>query len=142
MIHVPGNWGKKEESKLSKHNYTQYSNKKSVEVDEHVENVSTVVEPIVEPAVTATPVVPVEPVMAEETVETVTLPKMVHGVVANCSKLNVRENATMSSNIVCVLDAATEIEVNVARSTGDWLYICTAAGIEGYCMRKFVNANL
>lgn len=123
---------------MSKHNYSQYSNKKPVE---HMAE-SVVTEPIVEPEFTATPVAPVEPVVVEETVETVTLPKTVHGVVANCSKLNVRENATMSSNIVCVLDAATEIEVNVARSTGDWLYICTAAGIEGYCMRKFVNANL
>lgn len=122
---------------MSKHNYSQYSNKKPVE--HMVESVPGVAKaeivdnPIVEPAT---------PVVVEETVETVTLPKTVHGVVANCSKLNVRENATMSSNIVCVLDAATEIEVNVARSTGDWLYICTAAGIEGYCMRKFVNANL
>lgn len=117
---------------MSKHNYSQYSNKKPVE--HKAETVVT--EPIVEPEFTATPVV------VEETVETVTLPKTVHGIVANCSKLNVRENATMSSDIICVLDAATEIEVNVARSTGDWLYIYTAAGIEGYCMRKFVNANL
>lgn len=136
---------------MSKHNYSQYSNKAAVvnrggekpaEVKMESEATTAIVEPIAEPAVTATPVVPVEPVMIKETVETVALPKMVHGVVANCSKLNVRENATMSSDIVCVLDAATEIEVNVARSTGDWLYICTAAGIEGYCMRKFVNANL
>lgn len=120
---------------MSKHNYTQYSNKKSVEV----------VEPVVEPAVTATPVAPVtpvKPVLVEESVETVAVPETIRGVVANCSKLNVRAKATMTSEIVCVLDAASEIEVNVARSPADWYYICTAAGIEGYCMRKFVNANL
>ena len=136
---------------MSKHNYTQYSNKAAVvnrdaekpaEVNSMTEATAAIVEPIVEPAVTATPVAPVKPVLVEETVETVAMPKTVHGVVANCSKLNVRENATMSSEIVCVLDAASEVEINVARSTGDWFYICTVAGIEGYCMRKFVNAHM
>lgn len=133
---------------MSKHNYTQYSNKAAVvnrDVQKPAEvkmESATITEPIVEPAVTATPVTPVQPVPVEETVETVAMPETVHGIVANCSKLNVREKATMGSEIVCVLDAASEVEINVARSTGDWFYICTVAGIEGYCMRKFVNAHL
>lgn len=136
---------------MSKHNYTQYSNKAAVanrdvekpaEVNSMTEATAAITEPIIEPAVTATPVAPVKPVLVEETVETVAMPETVPGVVANCSKLNVRAKATMSSEIVCVLDAASEIEINVARSTGDWFYVYTAVGAEGYCMRKFVNAHL
>ena len=124
---------------MSKHNYTQYSNKAAVvnrdaekpaEVNSMTEATAAITEPIV------------KPVLVEETVETVAMPETVPGVVVNCSKLNVRAKATMSSEIVCVLDAASEIEINVARSTGDWFYVYTAVGAEGYCMRKFVNAHL
>lgn len=111
---------------MAKHNYTQYSKKNNV-----VENTEKVVE---------TTIPEVE--LVEETVETVTLPKTVEGVVVNCAKLNVREEASLDSDVVAVLDAMSEIEINVNESTSEWFKICTATGIEGYCMRKFVDAYL
>ena len=132
---------------MSKHNYSQYSNKKNkpinrAETDDIKPNV-------VEPVVTEHDVQPKvevpEPAqvkMVEETVETVSLPEMVDGVVVNCAKLNVRSEPSITASIVCVLDAMSEIEIDVAKSNNEWFKICTAIGAEGYCMRKFVDAYL
>lgn len=113
---------------MAKHNYTQYSNKKKDEIV----TADAVVEPVEMP--------PVD--LVEEAVETVALPKTVDGIVVNCGKLNVRVEPSIDSDIVTVLNAMSEIEINVAESTGEWFKVCTATGIEGYCMRKFVDAYL
>ena len=129
---------------MSKHNYTQYSNKKNhneegnstVKQEEFLIIDDLIETPVVEAIETP------EVKMVVETVETVTLPKIVNGFVANCTKLNVRVQPAADADVVCVLDNGTEIEINVNNSTDEWFSICTAAGIEGYCMRKFVNAKL
>lgn len=116
-----------------KHNYTQYSNKpKTVASEVKMESIPT--------PLNKTEPVEVKPVL--ETVETVALPKTVDGMVVGCAKLNVRAEANLFSDVVCVLDARSEIEIDVEKSDKDWFYICTAAGIEGYCMRKYVEAHL
>lgn len=122
----------KEELKLSKqHNYSQYSNKNHNHNNHNKPRV----------AVSAAPVTSaVKPV--EETVETVALPKTVDGMVVNCAKLNVRENATVDSDIVCVLDAMSEIEIDVNKSTENWFYIYCATGAEGYCMKQYIEAHM
>lgn len=150
----------KEELHLSnKHNYSQYSNKRrDTENDKTVvpkveENVAPAeVKMVVErnetaaaPAVKSEPVKAVEhvaPVLVEETVETTALPEMVTGVVVGCSKLNVRAEPSLFADVICILDAETEIKINASKSDNEWLNIYTAIGVEGYCMRKFVDANL
>lgn len=143
---------------MSKHNYTQYSNNKKnytpaeaekVEAATPVDEVVTPdevkmesavkveqTEPIAEPAPTP------EVKLVKETVETKPLPKTVTGTVANCVKLNVRSAPISSADIVTVIPVDTEVEINIKRSTSSWLKVTTASGIEGYCMRQFVNATL
>lgn len=126
---------------MSKHNYSQYSNKNK--------NYN---KPKVEETTTAAPVEPEEikmesfepaiDLVAVETVETVALPTTVTGTVANCSKLNVRAKPATDAEVLTVLNGDSEVEIDPARSTSEWLKITTAAGIEGFCMRKFVNAKL
>lgn len=138
---------------MSKHNYSQYSSKpknhhnRPVEKTTKVEpeaSKSTVVQEtsqVVRPSLVTTPgVVQTKPQLVQETVETVKLPNTVTGKVINCAKLNVRENATVDSGIVCVLDVMSEIEIDVKKSTENWLYIYTAIGAEGYCMKQYVEA--
>ena len=141
----------KEETQLSKHNYSQYSKPKQNNNQQHkpVEKVEPVIETVevekVVPTVTpvTTPeVVQSKPKLVQETVGTVTLPETVKGVVYNCAKLNVRENCTVDSPIVCVLDVKSEIEIDVNRSTDHWFYIHTAIGAEGYCMKQYVEARM
>lgn len=121
---------------MSNHNYTQYSKKNenyaAPALEEEAKAVETVVEPVVEPTVQA------EPEIVESKPETVT----VTGTVVNCAKLNVRAAANSSAEVVCILDAASEIEINVDKSNPEWFSVCTATGVEGYCMRKFIQADL
>lgn len=140
---------------MSKHNYSQYS-KKDNRDKPNSQNQKPVVEKKTEVAanpVMASPEVKMEvvpevaqpkaqPVMVQETVETVALPNIVDGVVARCSKLNVREKPIVTSEIVCVLNVTSEIKIDVAKSTNDWFYVCCATGAEGYCMREYIDAHL
>lgn len=124
----------------NKHNYTQYA-KKNAETYTAPE-VTEVVEPIDVMQMSVTEEQAVIPEMVAETVETVTLPELVTGTVVNCAKLNVREHPDTASAALCVLNAASELEINVNESTSEWFRVITATGVEGYCMRKFINANL
>lgn len=125
---------------MSKHNYSQYSNKKNDKTAAVGDQVSYDNEPVQE-IHNAVDVV-VEPVVVAPTPEVKMEPKIVKGTVAGCSKLNVRAKPSTEADIVCVLDAKSEITINVDKSTDEWFCICTAAGVKGYCMRKFVDANL
>lgn len=132
---------------MSNHNYSQYSNKKNNNNKKHnnpkpvqvahkddviPEATSTIDLDVAQPNVN----------LVQETVGTVTLPEVVEGSVINCAKLNVRAEPNINAEIVCVLDVMSEIEIDVSKSTSEWLKICTATGIDGYCMRKFVDARL
>ena len=125
-----------------KHNYSQYSNKpkhENTKVTEELLNPIAEVKMDSEPEVVK-PVV--TPALVNETVETKPLPKTVEGMVVGCAKLNVRKEPNLFADIVCALNVQSEIEIDVEKSDKDWFYICTATGIEGYCMRKFVEAHL
>ena len=119
---------------MSKHNYSQYSNKKNSnrKTEDRVPEKQLEPKPAVEPVIE----------LVQETVSTVPLPELIEGTVVNCAKLNVRAEPSTNADIVCVLDAMSEIEIDVAKSNNEWLKVCTAIGVEGYCMRKFVSAAL
>ena len=151
---------------MSKHNYSQYSNKnkpnnnsnpnpnrnvqqRKPEVVKPVETVETARPSLVkETSQVARPSLVKEtsqvarPSLVKETVETVTLPAVVKGTVAHCSKLNVREKPVVNSEIVCVLNVTSEIEIDVEKSTENWFYVRSATGAEGYCMKEYIDARL
>lgn len=135
---------------MSNHNYSQYSNNKKkknsnkpkIEVDESVTTVEAPVEPA-EIKMESAPVV--EPIIVNEVADI--QPKRevktnFIGIVAGCNKLNVRSKPSIDADVVTVLEVNSEIVVDTARSTTDWLKITTTAGVEGFCMRKFVTAKV
>ena len=136
-----------------KHNYSQYSNKSKNE-NPKVTVTEELLNPITEVVIARSHPDPVGELgpkgvdgigdmgLVNETVETKTLPDVVIGMVVGCAKLNVRAEANLFSDIVCTLNSQSEIEINVNKSTKDWFYICTATGVEGYCLRKYVEAHL
>ena len=115
---------------MSKHNYSQYSNKNANAANANRNK--QVEKPIVTP----------KPQLVRETVETVTLPAAVEGKVAHCSKLNIREKPIVNSDIVCVLDVMSEVQIDVNKSTENWFYVCCANGAEGYCMKEYIDAHM
>lgn len=69
-----------------------------------------------------------------------TVATFVKGVVSGCKKLHLRKGPSKESASLCVLNENTEVTVNFEESTTEDFYkVCTAAGIEGYCMKKFIS---
>lgn len=65
---------------------------------------------------------------------------IVKGVVADCGKLNVRHEPTSDSKVITTISSGTEVEIiDNGESTDEFYKICTAVGVEGFCMRKFIN---
>lgn len=123
-----------------KRDYTRYS-KDPVETKEAVE-------PVVEPVVEDIPTVEVEqepkieePKIEEPKIEEPKIeePKLIIGVVTDCLKLNVRARPDAKAMILGVITAATELIITEEEPAKDFYKICTSAGLEGYCMKKFVT---
>jgi SH3-like domain-containing protein len=126
---------------MSNHNYSKYSNNKNYNnFTEEVETVETVEDTVVETV--EVPVV--EPVAepAVETVETVITPATAKGVVIDCARLNVRVAPYAAANAICTIESGAEVTINVAESTDEWFSVCTASGVEGYCMKRYINTSL
>ncbi|MDD2285623.1 MAG: SH3 domain-containing protein [Paludibacter sp.] len=60
------------------------------------------------------------------------------GIVTGCKKLNIREKPTVEAPVVCEIVCRTELMIDEKESTEEFYKVCTAAGIEGFCMRKFI----
>lgn len=117
---------------MSNKNYKNYNNFSSTKpAEEVVEAVEVKEEVKVEEP---TPVVEEpKPVVKPEP------PKPLTGKVTGCAKLNVRESANATANVLAVINEGSEVVINRIKSTVDFYAVCTAAGIEGYCMKKFIT---
>ena len=63
------------------------------------------------------------------------------GVVVGCEKLNVRKEPSINSEVVFQFPCSMEVEIFAEKSTEDWFYVCNAAGIEGFCMKKYIDSR-
>lgn len=61
--------------------------------------------------------------------------------VVNCNKLNVREEPSLDSTIVCEVKSQMELMIDEGESTDDFYKVFTASGIEGFCMKKFITVQ-
>ena len=59
----------------------------------------------------------------------------------NCPLLNVRVAPHPEADIVSQIIKTTKVLVYPAYSTDDFYKICTATGVEGYCMKKFIDVE-
>lgn len=128
---------------MSKHNYSQYS-KNTVNVDEIVVEETPVVVEETPAVVEETPVVDVivEPVAETETGKKKSKPaKSATGIVSGCTKLNIRVKPNATADVLCTVDAKSELKIDESKTNKDWYSVCTSDGVEGYCMRKFVEVN-
>lgn len=119
---------------MSNKDYTKYSRetKEPVVEPEVEEVVNEVMEAPVE--VAEEPIVeqPVEPEVPEKSETKV-------GFVTGCSKLNVRCEPWPKAPIICEIEQNTEVEIDVAQSTDDFYKVCLASGIEGFCVKAYIN---
>lgn len=117
--------------------YTNYSKpqetEKSVVAPEGIQ--ATPVEPEVAPVVTPeeTPVVPTEPEVTPEEPVAATIGKVI-----DCKKLRVRKSPSAIASVLCEIKADSEVTIDLQASTVEFYKVCTGAGVEGYCMKKYI----
>lgn len=81
-------------------------------------------------------------VTADVTTEEVTAPNVITiGVVSSKTSLCLREMPEPTGKIIATLNPGTELEIDEVESTDDFYKVCTSAGLEGYCMKKFINLD-
>ena len=65
----------------------------------------------------------------------------VFGVVTGCQRLNIRAEPTKESVVVTIVTCLDELKIDPDNSTDEWYAVCTASGVEGFCMKKFVSVR-
>ena len=63
------------------------------------------------------------------------------GIVANCDQLDIFEEPDESSSVVTTLREHAEVMVDSDELEGKFYKICTAAGVEGYCLKRYIAFN-
>lgn len=63
---------------------------------------------------------------------------VVIGTVVDCAKLNVRRAPSMKATVVCTIPSDAEVTIDEGKSTAEWYSVCTAAGVNGFCMKKYI----
>lgn len=98
-------------------------------------------EEVIEPADTEEVAEPIE--VAEPVIETAIEAAPAHkiGRVFGCTSLNVRKAPKTNAVVICTINCHAEVEIDELESTDDFYKICTASGIEGYCMKKFIRES-
>lgn len=60
------------------------------------------------------------------------------GVVTDCLRLNIRKEPNKDSKVAAIVNCLDEVKIDLEASTDEWYAVCTVAGIEGFCMKKYI----
>lgn len=130
---------------MSKHDYTKHSNKNKYENKSRIERKFESADEMVEAlnnqkskVVDSTPAVISEPEVVAPIVTEVEAPKNL-GKVIDCIKLNVREEPNTKASVIFEINVGSTVFIDETCSTDDFYKICTEHGVEGYCMKKFIE---
>lgn len=63
---------------------------------------------------------------------------VVFGIVTDCLKLNVREEPSINAKILTTINALSDVIVDLNNSTDAFYKVCNSAGIEGYCVKRYI----
>ena len=61
------------------------------------------------------------------------------GVVTDCLRLNVRKEPDPDAPVVAIVDALTQVDVDMEGSTELFCKVRTSDGIEGFCMKTYIQ---
>lgn len=131
---------------MSNQNYHKMYNKPEVKVQEVTEQeteavIETLSETATEPEVEIqmSIVEVAEPEVLAPVEETEESSEPVTAIVVDCAKLNVREEPAPKASVVAVIDASNEVVIYEDESFGNYYKVCTASGIEGYCVKDYLK---
>ena len=130
---------------MKRNNYNNYSKKRDEVIKDDLVTETKIEEEIVDelpeqvaPETTIYDDIPVDCIYVQANVVPAKTEPII-GIVEGCKKLNVRSNPNPNANVLAVVDKDKELVIDLDKSTNDWYSVCTASGIDGYCMREFVT---
>lgn len=148
MIHALG--GIRKEGKNMGHNYNKFyhqpknteNSENNVVVEEN--KMGEVFEGVINEIVEEADVLTNEEVetLTEEDVAEVEITEeksLTKGTVTGCARLNVRKEADKESDVLCVINKGEEVTITLEGTTEDFYKVCTSSGVEGFCMKKFIE---
>ena len=74
----------------------------------------------------------------EPTEEPVKSLSYIKGKVVDCKKLNVRPAPFTTAEPLCTIPVGAPVTIDLNKSVEEWFAVCTEAGVEGYCMQKYI----
>ena len=82
-------------------------------------------------------------VPTEAETEPVTEPEVtpLKGVIFGCTKLNVRKEASVDSEVLTVINKGEEVEFTETDTVTGFTKVATSTGVEGYCMTKYIKVK-
>lgn len=66
------------------------------------------------------------------------IPEKVRGIV-RCIRLNVRKEPSLESSKIGVLLTGDELVIDLSKSTDCWYKVSTDSGLDGYCIKDFIE---
>ena len=67
--------------------------------------------------------------------------KTAEGIIANCSKVNIRKEPVKGDNVISVLEAGAKVTIIVEDGNPDWYKVVIKGKKTGYCMKKFISVK-
>lgn len=65
--------------------------------------------------------------------------RTVKGKVIDCTRLNVRRRPNKDSEVNCIIDVDSIVEINENKSNDEWYRVTTNNGVYGYCMKQYIS---
>ena len=107
-----------------------------------VNNDETVIEPEQQEPNPEDPEVKPEELEETEEQNEIQLDEVKEACVVKCEKLNVRKEASKTSDVVCVISKDAALTVSITKSTEDFYKVYTVNNevlVEGYCVKEFIK---
>lgn len=117
---------------MGHNNYSKFSRHNNQQEEHHVEKVDV-------PSYDQNEEMPAHEHPINNVVETVE--QDVVGKVVECEQLNVRKDSKKDSDVLCIIAKDSEVQINQNESTEEFYKVVTPSGIEGYCMKKFIEVK-
>lgn len=85
--------------------------------------------------------------MSKHTIDTVNqleiepeiTPEPTKGIVVDCARLNVRKKPNADAEVVHIIERSAKVLIDEENSTKSFYKVCTEVGVEGYCMKQFIE---
>lgn len=114
---------------MAKHNYTNYSKQ-----SRKPEETPVPTKPVIPMSMRVSVPEPEETLVVNDAVKS----EPITGIVDNCFRLNVREKPSVDAEILIALEAGSEVLLLKDEMENGFYKVCTASGLEGYCMCEYI----